>query len=140
MTQPRDNFDMDHQDNPILADVEINGERRKVVYVLGKPGILWAFDRETGTHLWHRQLVAYQNLYKNIDPQTGAITMNEEIIPTEVGTSQLVCPGMRGGKPRGLGGGCRTGPPPPQRSSGPLCAVHIVPIDHPFVLDREDAV
>ncbi|MCZ6490924.1 MAG: PQQ-binding-like beta-propeller repeat protein [Acidobacteria bacterium] len=96
--QPRDNFDMDHQDNPILADVEINGARRKVVYVLGKPGILWAFDRENGTYLWHRQLVAYQNLYKNIDPQTGAITMNEEIIPTEVGTSQLVCPGMRGGK------------------------------------------
>ena len=39
--QPRDNFDMDHQDNPILADVEIDGVPRKVVYVLGKPGILW---------------------------------------------------------------------------------------------------
>ena len=96
--QPRDNFDMDHQDNPILADVEIGGTRRKVVYTLGKPGILWAFDRETWTHLWNRQLVTYQNVYKRIDPKTGAITMNEEIIPREVGTSQLACPGMRGGK------------------------------------------
>ncbi|MBI3941022.1 MAG: PQQ-binding-like beta-propeller repeat protein [Acidobacteria bacterium] len=96
--EPRDNFDMDHQTNPILADVQIGGIRRKVVYVLGKPGILWAFDRETGTHLWNRQLVTYQNLYKNIDPKTGEITMNEEIIPREVGTSHLVCPGMRGGK------------------------------------------
>ena len=96
--QPRDNFDMDHQDNPILADVNIGGAPRKVVYVLGKPGILWAFDRETGAHLWNRQLVASQNIYKSIDPKTGAITMNEEIIPKQVGTSQLVCPGMRGGK------------------------------------------
>ncbi|MBI4483762.1 MAG: PQQ-binding-like beta-propeller repeat protein [Acidobacteria bacterium] len=96
--QPRDNFDMDHQDNPILADVEMGGAKRKAVYALGKPGILWAFDRETGTHLWNRQLVTYQNIYKHIDPKTGAITMNEGIIPREVGASQAVCPGMRGGK------------------------------------------
>jgi len=96
--QPRDNFDMDHQDNPILADVQIDGTERKVVYTLGKTGILWALDRETGTHLWNRQLVTYQNIFENIDPETGAITMNEKIIPREVRTSQLVCPGMRGGK------------------------------------------
>jgi alcohol dehydrogenase (cytochrome c) len=96
--QPRDNFDMDHQDNPILADVRIGGAVRKAVYVLGKPGILWALDRETGAHLWNRQLVSFQNLYEHIDPKTGAITMNEEIIPRQVGASQLVCPGMRGGK------------------------------------------
>jgi len=96
--QPRDNFDMDHQDNPILADVTIGGQSRKAVYVLGKPGILWGFDRESGEYLWHRQLVEYQNLYEHIDPETGAITMNESIIPHEVGDVQLVCPGMRGGK------------------------------------------
>jgi alcohol dehydrogenase (cytochrome c) len=96
--QPRDNFDMDHQDNPILADVEIRGRQRKVVFTLGKPGILWALDRETGEHLWNQQLVTYQNIYESIDPETGAIIMNEAIIPRETGTSQLVCPGMRGGK------------------------------------------
>ena len=96
--QPRDNFDMDHQDNPILAEVEINGVRRKTVYVLGKPGMLWAFDRETGDYLWNRQLVPFQNLYREIDQRTGAITMNEDIIPKAVGATQMVCPGMRGGK------------------------------------------
>ncbi|MDA2933518.1 PQQ-binding-like beta-propeller repeat protein [Acidobacteria bacterium AH-259-D05] len=96
--QPRDNFDMDHQDNPILGNVEIDGTQRKAVFTLGKPGILWAFDRETGTHLWNRQLVPYQNIYQRIDPKTGAITKNEQIIPKEVGEAQLVCPGMRGGK------------------------------------------
>jgi len=96
--QPRDNFDMDHQDNPILADVEIGGATRKAIYLLGKPGILWAFDRQTGTHLWNRQLVAFQNIYSSIDPKTGAISMNEELIPKKVGDAPTVCPGMRGGK------------------------------------------
>ena len=68
---PRDNFDLDHQDNPILADVEVRGIQRKVVYTLGKAGILWALDRETGEHLWNRQLVTYQNVYQDIDPKTG---------------------------------------------------------------------
>jgi alcohol dehydrogenase (cytochrome c) len=95
--QPRDNFDMDHQDNPILADIVEGGAAQKRVFVLGKPGILWAFDRQTGRHVWHRQLVAEQNLYTDIDAD-GAITMNEAIIPKKVGTSQVVCPGMRGGK------------------------------------------
>jgi alcohol dehydrogenase (cytochrome c) len=96
--QPRDNFDMDHQDNPILADLPVGGVPRQLVFALGKPGILWAFDRRTGAHVWNRQLVAEQNLYSHIDRSTGAITMNEAIIPTRVGVTQLVCPGMRGGK------------------------------------------
>jgi alcohol dehydrogenase (cytochrome c) len=96
--QPRDNFDMDHQDNPILADVEIGGQLRKAIFLLGKPGILWALDRESGEYLWHQQLVAFQNLYQGIDSATGAITMNEQLIPREIGEAPLVCPGMRGGK------------------------------------------
>jgi PQQ-dependent dehydrogenase (methanol/ethanol family) len=95
---PRDNFDLDHADNPILADMTSGGVRRKVVYTMGKPSVLWAFDRQTGAHLWHRLVVPYQNIYKEIDEKSGAITMNDAIIPTKVGTSQLVCPGMRGGK------------------------------------------
>ncbi len=96
--QPRDNFDLDHQDNPILADVEISGVMRKVIYLLGKPGILWAFDRQTGEHLWNSQQVIYQNIYDRIDPETGAITINEDLIPTAIGDTRLVCPGHRGGK------------------------------------------
>ena len=42
--------------------------------------------------------MTHQNIFEDIDPETGAITMNEKIIPREVGTSHLVCPGMRGGK------------------------------------------
>jgi alcohol dehydrogenase (cytochrome c) len=95
---PRDNFDMDHQGNPILADITIAGEERKIVYVIGKPGILWAFDRETGEYIWHEQLVEYQNLYDEIDRETGEITINTDLIPKKIGDASLVCPGMRGGR------------------------------------------
>ena len=96
--QPRDNYDMDTQDNPLLADVTVDGKLHKVVYVVGKPGILWAVDRETGKFLWSRQLVSFQNVYKDIDQKTGAITKNLDIIPKKVGEKHTVCPGMRGGK------------------------------------------
>jgi alcohol dehydrogenase (cytochrome c) len=95
---PRDNFDMDHQGNPILADIVIGGVTRKVVFALGKPGILWAFDRETGEHLWNEQIVEFQNLYDNIDEETGEITINTSHIPRNIGDTSLVCPGMRGGR------------------------------------------
>jgi PQQ-dependent dehydrogenase (methanol/ethanol family) len=95
---PRDNFDLDHADNPILADVAIRGAVRKVVYTMGKPSVLWAFDRQTGEYLWHRLVVPFQNIYKSIDEKTGAIEMNDTIIPKTASGFQLVCPGMRGGK------------------------------------------
>ncbi len=94
---PRDNFDLDHADSPILADVAINGARHKVVFTMGKPSVLWALDRESGEHLWHRQLVPFQNIYKDISA-SGDITVNEEIIPETDSGFKLVCPGMRGGK------------------------------------------
>ena len=53
---PRDNFDLDHADSPILADLHHHPWRAaRVVYTMGKPSILWAFDRESGEHLWHRR-------------------------------------------------------------------------------------
>lgn len=94
---PRDNFDLDHADSPILADVTIRGVRHKVVYTMGKPSVLWAFDRESGEHLWHRLVVPFQNIYEDIDP-SGAITINDAIIPTTPSGFEVVCPGMRGGK------------------------------------------
>lgn len=94
---PRDNFDLDHADSPILANLTIGGVPRKVVFTMGKPSVLWAFDRESGEHLWHRLVVPYQNVYENIDAN-GVVTINDEIIPTTPSGSAVVCPGMRGGK------------------------------------------
>ncbi len=111
---PRDNWDLDHPFERILVDLEMEpdeeaawavnpdlerGDRRRVMTGFpGKTAILWTLDRETGEFLWARETV-YQNVITHIDPHTGAVTVNEEIIPRardeEYG---VVCPSAAGGK------------------------------------------
>ena len=111
---PRDNWDLDHPFERILVDLEVEpdeeatwsvnpalepGERRRVMTGFpGKTGILWTLDRETGEFLWARESV-YQNVIAGIDPETGAVTVNEEVIPRTVDDEYgIVCPGATGGK------------------------------------------
>ena len=111
---PRDNWDLDHPFERILVDLEMEpdeeaawsinpalkrGERRRVMTGFpGKTAILWTLDRETGEFLWARETV-FQNVITHIDPDTGAVTVNEEVIPKardeEYG---VVCPAASGGK------------------------------------------
>ncbi len=111
---PRDNWDLDHPFERILVDLEMepdeeaawainpdleHGERRRVMTGFpGKTAILWTLDRETGEFLWARETV-FQNVITHIDAHTGAVTVNEEIIPKardeEYG---VVCPAASGGK------------------------------------------
>jgi hypothetical protein len=57
---------------------------------MGKPSVLWAFDRETGAHLGTGS--SFQNIYKNIDENSGAITPNEEIVPRPRADRGWYCP------------------------------------------------
>ncbi len=111
---PRDNWDLDHPFERILVDLEMEpdedvvwsinpalerGERRRVMTGFpGKTAILWTLDRETGEFLWARETV-FQNVITHIDPDTGTVTVNEEVIPKardeEYG---VVCPAASGGK------------------------------------------
>ena len=77
--------------NPDLLD----GQLRNVLWAIGKPGVLWALDRETGEFLWAKETV-YQEYYQDID-RRGRVTINEAKIPKEVGEEIRICPGMRGG-------------------------------------------
>ena len=77
--------------NPDLLD----GQVRNVLWSIGKPGVLWALDRETGEFLWAKETI-YQEYYKDIDKE-GHVTLNEAKIPKEVGEEFTICPGMRGG-------------------------------------------
>ena len=94
---PRDNWDSDHMMTPTLVDLDINGEIRRSVLAMGKPGILWSFDRANGELTWFTETI-YQNMYLEIDSKLGVVSMNPEVIPTTVGQSVFVCPSMRGGK------------------------------------------
>lgn len=94
---PRDNWDLDSPFERILVDQEAGGQTaRLLVTVPGKNGIAFALDRDTGKYLWSLDTVR-QNVVKSIAPD-GTVSLNEDLIPTEIGQSVMVCPSVSGGK------------------------------------------
>jgi PQQ-dependent dehydrogenase (methanol/ethanol family) len=111
---PRDNWDLDHVYERILVDSDVrpdgkhvwvanprarSGARRKLLTgIPGKTGIVWTLDRATGEFLWARETVQ-QNVVRAIDPATGKVTVNEDVIPDSPDAPYgLVCPSNKGGK------------------------------------------
>ena len=111
---PRDNWDLDHPFERMLVDLEVEpdaeetwvrnpniepGEKRKLVTgVPGKNGLVWTLDRETGEFLWARPTV-FQNVVDSIDPKTGHVTVNTDVIPRSFEDDYgVVCPSASGGR------------------------------------------
>ena len=74
--------------------VDSNGQ--KLLFTIGKHGILWKLDRETGQYLDHKETV-YQNIFTKIDSKTGAVTYRQDIVDAKVGEWLAVCPSTAGG-------------------------------------------
>jgi alcohol dehydrogenase (cytochrome c) len=94
---PRDNWNLDHVFEQVLADIDVDGHPRQALLTIGKPGILWALDRRTGEFLWARE-TTYQTVYRHIDYETGRVAINENLIPTKIDETKFVCPSDYGGK------------------------------------------
>jgi len=94
---PRDNWNLDHVFEQILVDINVGNRPRQALLAIGKPGIIWALDRRTGEFLWARE-TTHQTVFKSIDPETGKVTINESLIPTQLEQNQVVCPSFYGGK------------------------------------------
>jgi PQQ-dependent dehydrogenase (methanol/ethanol family) len=108
-----DHWDLDHPFERVLIDTAITpdpdsvewinprvrpGEVRKVVTgVPGKTGLFYSIDRDTGQFLWARQTVE-QNVVAEVNTESGAGIVNEEMLFTDVGQTLLVCPSLNGGK------------------------------------------
>ncbi|MBF8270655.1 MAG: methanol dehydrogenase large subunit protein, partial [Gammaproteobacteria bacterium] len=108
-----DHWDLDHTFERILADITVApdpaavkwinpklkpGEKRKVVTgIPGKTGIVYTLDRATGEFLWATPTI-YQNVVKDIDGATGAVTVNPDTVFNKVGDKRRVCPNSGGGK------------------------------------------
>ena len=90
---PGEALDLDEVYERILIDR--NG--RKLVFSLGKHGILWKNDRETGQFLDYAETL-YQNIFTHIDPLTGAVTYREDIINAQLDEWIPGCPSSAGGK------------------------------------------
>jgi PQQ-dependent dehydrogenase (methanol/ethanol family) len=84
----------------INPDIEPGEVRKVLTGIPGKPGLVYTLDRETGEFLWATAAV-YQNLVSDIDVNTGAVSINPDVLFTEVGQSVFACGGLSRGWPSG---------------------------------------
>lgn len=89
---PGESLDLDEVYERVLVDV--GGQ--KLVFTIGKAGILWKVDRKTGKFLGHRETV-FQNVFTHIDAKTGEPTYRSDILEQEIGKWVRACPSTEGG-------------------------------------------
>jgi alcohol dehydrogenase (cytochrome c) len=89
---PGEALDLDEVFERVLVDAD----GRKLVFTIGKPGILWKLDRQTGEFLGHKETV-FQNVFDSIDPKTGVPTYRGDILEARIGEWIPACPSTQGG-------------------------------------------
>lgn len=88
---PGESHDMDEAFENLLIDID----GRKSLFKIGKLGILWQLDRETGEYI-HATDLGYQNIV-NLDPVTGAVRYRDGMLP-QIGVELDMCPSTSGFK------------------------------------------
>ena len=88
---PSESHDMDEVFERVLVDVD----GRKSVFTMGKLGILWQLDRETGQFVRATDL-GYQNLL-DVDSATGRVAYRPGVLP-QLGVELEFCPSHSGFK------------------------------------------
>ena len=76
--------------------VLVNYKDQKLLYTIGKDGILWKMNRENGKFISLLETVD-QNIYEDINYKTGKLKYREDIINSKINESFSVCPGIYGG-------------------------------------------
>ena len=90
---PAESLDLDEVFERVLID---RGDD-KLVFSIGKHGILWKHDRVTGEFIGYLETV-FQNAFTNIDATTGAVTYRDDIANAQLDQWISVCPSTAGGK------------------------------------------
>ena len=89
---PGESLDLDE----VFERVLLNRGSQKLLFTIGKAGILWKLDRATGKFLSHKETV-FQNVFTRIDPQTGEPTYRPDILEQKIGQWIQACPSTQGG-------------------------------------------
>jgi alcohol dehydrogenase (cytochrome c) len=89
---PGESFDLDEVFERVLVD---HGAEKSLL-TIGKAGILWKLDRETGKYLGSTQTV-FQNVFTKIDAKTGRPTYRKDVVDQKSDQWLSSCPGPEGG-------------------------------------------
>ncbi len=89
---PGETLDLDAVFERVLVDIGSD----KVLFTVGKDGILWKLDRKTGKYLDLTETV-YQDIYERIDRKNGRVLYRPDILEMKVGDLISHCPGTFGG-------------------------------------------
>ena len=90
---PAEALDLDE----VFERVLVNRGGAKLVFSLGKYGILWKSDRVTGEFKGYKETV-FQNAFTDIDAVTGRVTYREDIQNAKLNEWTSACPSSAGGK------------------------------------------
>lgn len=90
---PGETLDIDEVFERVLIDVDGSPN----LFSLGKHGVMWELNRETGAFIDYTETV-YQNVFESIDPETGIPTYRQDIREAGIGDMVNSCPGPAGGK------------------------------------------
>lgn len=90
---PAEALDLDE----VFERVLVNRGDEKLVFSLGKYGILWKSDRVSGEFKGYKETV-FQNAFTDIDPVTGRVTYREDIQNAKLNEWTSACPSSAGGK------------------------------------------
>ena len=88
---PGESHDMDEAFENLLIDID----GRRSLFKIGKLGILWQLDRESGEYIQATDL-GYQNIV-DLDPVTGAVRYRDGMVP-QMGVQLDFCPSTSGFK------------------------------------------
>lgn len=89
---PGETFDLDE----VFERVLVNHGTEKSLLTIGKAGILWKLNRETGAYIGSTQTV-FQNVFTRIDGKTGRLTYRKDIVDQKSDQWLSSCPGPEGG-------------------------------------------
>jgi alcohol dehydrogenase (cytochrome c) len=89
---PAESLDLDTVFERVLID---DGDQ-KLLFTVGKDGLLWKMNRQTGAFLGIRETV-FQNVFDHIDTKTGKLRYRADILEAKIGDWVPACPGYYGG-------------------------------------------
>jgi alcohol dehydrogenase (cytochrome c) len=90
---PGETLDMENVFERVLVD----HDGRKLLFTIGKDGILWKLDRTSGRFVDFTETM-YQNIFKTpLDRRTGRLEYRDDIVAAKIGDTVSVCPSIYGG-------------------------------------------